>query len=58
VTDSAVLLVFNHGRLSHDPLNLAIWRYRVEIAGGMVVTVEQPDEITRGILAERTEASR
>lgn len=53
-TGRAVLLVHNHGRLSHDAMNLASWRYRVDMAGGETTTVEQADEITPGILDART----
>lgn len=40
-TDQAVLLVHNHGRLSHNPLDLAFWRQLVAVAGGIVATVER-----------------
>lgn len=54
-SDQAVLLVFNFGRLSHDAMNLAMWRYRVDLAGGTVATVEDAGEITRATVEKRTE---
>lgn len=48
VTDRAVLLVYNHGRLSHDAMNLAFWLYRVSGGGGVVVTATHADQPGRG----------
>jgi hypothetical protein len=52
-TDRAVLLVSSEGRLSHDVMNLAGWRYRVERVGGTVVTADRPDATVQHLLAER-----
>lgn len=42
-----ILLIHDFGRLSHDPLNLSMWRHRTNCVGGSVVTVTEENPITR-----------